>query len=524
MSLLHRVSTRLVMAFAVPVVVLAVVGVIAFVNTNTLETSNRLVAHTYQVLNALDAVDGDLDDAESGARGYVITGHPDELDLYNEGAGAIDGHLDTVEALAVVPAQHERVVALRDQVGAKLATLKKIVDTRRTDGADAAAKLVADSLGEAESKQVGATLKALHDAENVLLAERNKTADDAADAARTALIIGLVVAAVLVAVLATTVARSILKPLSALNRRLTEIADGEGDLTQRVDEARRDEFGALGAVFNRFVGKLASTMRDIGAQAGSLASATEQLTTASRQIAVSAKDTAEQAGVVSGAAEDTSETLGSVAAGAEQMGASIGEIATNASEASRVVAEAVQVASSASETVNKLGESSGEINNVIKLITAIAEQTNLLALNATIEAARAGEAGKGFAVVANEVKELAQETARATDDIGKRVEQIQNDAEAATRAIGRMSEIVVRVNDYQTTIASAVEEQTATTGEMARNINDASGNTQQISGNLAAFAASARDTTAAVTRSEASVAELARMSSALRSLVGQFKY
>jgi methyl-accepting chemotaxis protein len=206
------------------------------------------------------------------------------------------------------------------------------------------------------------------------------------------------------------------------------------------------------------------------------------------------------------------------------MGASIREIAGNAAEASKVVTEAVQVADSATATVSQLGQSSTEISNVVKLITAIAEQTNLLALNATIEAARAGEAGEGFAVVANEVKDLAQETARATGDISRRVESIQTDAGAATQAIARMSEIVGRVNDYQTTIASAVEEQTATTAEMARNVNAAAGNTRKIAANLATVADASAKTTTVVQNTQQSVADLARMSATLRGVVEQFRY
>ncbi|MEU8615543.1 methyl-accepting chemotaxis protein, partial [Actinoplanes sp. NPDC048791] len=203
---------------------------------------------------------------------------------------------------------------------------------------------------------------------------------------------------------------------------------------------------------------------------------------------------------------------------------SIREIASNAADASRAGAEAVDVASEATRTVKELGSSSAEIDNVIKLITAIAEQTNLLALNATIEAARAGEMGKGFAVVASEVKDLAQETARATGDIGRRVTDIQTSATATTEAIDRMSQIILQVNDYQTTIASAVEEQTATTSEMARNISDASGSSRDISGSLTAVAGAATETSTAIGGSQAAVNELATMSATLHTLVSQFKY
>src|SRR5262245_25000627 len=204
-----------------------------------------------------------------------------------------------------------------------------------------------------------------------------------------------------------------------------------------------------------------------------LASSALELTAVSQQMAANSEETAAQAGVVSAAAEQVSCNVGTVASAAEEMGASIKEIARNTNEAARVATSAVKVAEKTNATVTKLGESSAEIGNVVKVITSIAQQTNLLALNATIEAARAGEAGKGFAVVANEVKELAKQTAKATEDIGRRIEAIQGDTHGAVEAIGQISKIINQINDIQNTIASAVEEQTATTGEISRNVAEA---------------------------------------------------
>jgi methyl-accepting chemotaxis protein len=159
---------------------------------------------------------------------------------------------------------------------------------------------------------------------------------------------------------------------------------------------------------------------------------------------------------------------------------------------------------------------------VVKAITAIAEQTNLLALNATIEAARAGEAGKGFAVVASEVKDLAQETARATEDISRRVETIQSDTTSAVEAITRIGDIIARINDYQLTIASAVEQQTATTTEMTRSVGDASGGTTSIAGTIGGVATAARSTTASLAEADVTVAELARLADDLDRVVRRF--
>ncbi len=258
--------------------------------------------------------------------------------------------------------------------------------------------------------------------------------------------------------------------------------------------------------------------------AESLASAASELTAVSQQMAANAEETAAQANVASAAAEQVSSNVATVATGTEEMGASIKEIAKSANEAARVATSAVKVAERTNATVAKLGESSAEIGNVIKVITSIAQQTNLLALNATIEAARAGEAGKGFAVVANEVKELAKQTAKATEDISRKIEAIQGDTKGAVEAIGKISSIINQINDIQNTIASAVEEQTATTGEISRNVNEAAKGSNEIAQNITGVAQAARSTTEGAGHTKSSADELARLAIDLQKLVAQFKY
>jgi methyl-accepting chemotaxis protein len=171
-----------------------------------------------------------------------------------------------------------------------------------------------------------------------------------------------------------------------------------------------------------------------------------------------------------------------------------------------------------------LGQSSSEIGKVVKVITSIAQQTNLLALNATIEAARAGEAGKGFAVVANEVKELAKETAKATEFISSKIDAIQADTEGAVTAIKQISLIINQINDLQATIASAVEEQTATTNEMARNVSEAATGSSDIAQNITGVAQAAISTSQGAADSLQASSELARMASELQSMVAKFNF
>jgi methyl-accepting chemotaxis protein len=206
------------------------------------------------------------------------------------------------------------------------------------------------------------------------------------------------------------------------------------------------------------------------------------------------------------------------------MGAAIREISISATEAAQVAANAVGAAAQAKELMVKLDESSAQIDSVVRAITAIAEQTNLLALNATIEAARAGETGKGFAVVAGEVKDLAQETAKATEEISRRTEAIQADTRVAVDAIAGIGEVIERINDYQNTIASAVEEQSATTSNMTGDLNRAAGGTSQISRELADVVSVTATTRDAAQATERTAGDLADIATRLNTMVGAFRY
>ena len=322
-------------------------------------------------------------------------------------------------------------------------------------------------------------------------------------------------------VLAWFVSGGIIRRLHAVRGALRGLA--EGDLTVRVPEDSGDETGQMARALNEAAVRVSGLVQDISSTTAALTSASQELESVSEAVAAASDRASQQAGEVTHAAAGVSANVITVASGSHEMETSIREISRNATQAAQVAATAVQAADRTDATVVSLADSSNEIGNVVRLITAIADQTNLLALNATIEAARAGEAGRGFSVVAGEVKELAQQTSRATEEISRRIDAIQSDSRGAADAIREIGQIVGSINDYQMTIASAVEEQTATTNESGRNITEAANGSEQIAAHISGVAQSTSEVASGIAQARERIRGLAAMAQDLSSQVGRFR-
>jgi methyl-accepting chemotaxis protein len=301
-------------------------------------------------------------------------------------------------------------------------------------------------------------------------------------------------------------------------------AAAEGDLTVEVPVSGIDAIGKVGSGLSELLSDLRRRMSAIGSNTEGLAAATEELLVTSAQMSLGSAETSVQAQLASGTSEMVSAQVESVSVAAEELTASIWEIAKNSADAAMVAVEATAVAEETNATVVKLGESSAAIGKVVKVITTIAKQTNLLALNATIEAARAGEAGKGFAVVAAEVKDLARGTATAADDISAKIAAIQTDTATAVEAIGRIKQIIDRMNDLQAGIASSVEQQRVTTNEIARSVSGAAQGAIDITTTIGQVAEAAEQSSHAASTTTGAAGDLARMTGELHQLIARFSY
>ena len=412
---------------------------------------------------------------------------------------------------------------------------------------DATAKLLAEK--DALIKSIGSKIDIVNEAAKEQGYYFRQDARRFTNNAVIGLVVVAAVAVMLTLLMAFLLARNIGRPVSAMATAMSQLAGG--NLSVEIPgSGRNDEVGDMAGAMSFFkenmerTDALAAEQRaeqgrkeqrqqtiesyirtfdqNVTGTLGSLSGATTDLEATANSMANTATETNSKATAVATASEEASSNVQTVAAAAEQLSASISEISRQVSESARIATEAVNEAGRTNERVQALAEAAQKIGDVVKLINAIAGQTNLLALNATIEAARAGEAGKGFAVVASEVKNLATQTAKATEDIAAQVNAIQGATGGTVEAIRGIAVTIGRINEIATGVAAAVEEQGAATQEIARNVQQASAGTREVSANIAGVTQAAGDTGDAAARVLSATGDLARQGDSLRSEVSQF--
>jgi methyl-accepting chemotaxis protein len=524
----RSVRTKLITSFLAVAAVVAVVGVFGMTQQSAIATRGKRIynAVVVPVAGISDAREGMLQ-ARADLLNAALESSPAGVEKYlGQWPDEAKGADDALAAVTRVPGRSAGDDKVLAEITAAWSQFQDIATTRafplvRADDGAGFRSLRDTELAPAFNRITDGfdKLTQAYDAQGRATV---KSATSTQSSARTWTIALIVLGVGLAAGFGVVIARGIANPLRASVESLDALA--AKDLTQDLEVRSADETARMASSLNTAVENLRGALGAIAQNSETLASASEELMAVSTQMGSNAEETSAQSGVVSAASEQVSRSVESVATAVEEMTASIREIAHNSSDAARVASEAVEKAAVTNANVTKLGESSIEIGNVVKVITSIAEQTNLLALNATIEAARAGESGKGFAVVANEVKELANETSRATEDISRRIEVIQGDTQDAVVSIQEITEVINRINDIQNTIASAVEEQAATTNEIGRNVSEAAKGTSEIAQNITGVAQAAHSTADGVGSTQQAATELSRMAQELKTLVGEFTY
>jgi methyl-accepting chemotaxis protein len=516
------VGTKVAVGFAMILLILATSSGVTYYSIRQVAAISATVDRTSRNTLFSARLEDGLDRRISGIRGYIITGKEKELASYQKAKQDFSESMEELRK-GVASDEGKRLLAKDEQTSQDYAAATdRVAELRTANHQQEAADLYF-------SPPVAQLRSQLHDAIAEQSSHEEKKNEQAQEQLRAVesrmqlLVIGFGIAGL---ALGATVAFLLGRWFRG---SVVQIMGFVGELRQNnlaiadLRVASTDEIGRTFEALNTMKNNLREVIRSIANTSVHVATASEELNATSQQITANSEETSAQAKVVSSATVQVSQNLQTVATGAEEMGTSIKDIAKNATEAAKIATSAVKAAETANATVSKLGESSAEIGQVIKVITSIAQQTNLLALNATIEAARAGEAGKGFAVVANEVKELAKKTAKATEDISRKIETIQMDTKAAVESIGTITEVINQINGISSTIATAVEEQNATTNEMARNVSEAAHGSGEITSNIAGVSDAAESTSRGAGDTQKAAQQLVETSAELRRLVEQFK-
>ncbi|MDD5674976.1 MAG: methyl-accepting chemotaxis protein [Chitinivibrionales bacterium] len=548
-----KIGTRLTIAFGALFGMLVILAVTGIIGSNITGTSLKHISqiNTPKIMAAMGA-NGDIDNIFIAIAGLCVIKNPEakarlkediekSRELYKNEIDVLE-KLETRDEGRAVIENFKKVIAEAKEANNRIIELSLA-------GKESEAALVYQNEVTKHAKELDIAGDSLVRYNKTRIAFREAEAGASQSTSRLLFIIISVISALSCIILGTIITRSITKPL-ALGVNFAD-ALSKGDLTQKLAVDQNDEVGGLAKSLNNMAENLKDKMKEISSNSVTLASASEELSAASTQIAANAEEMHAQSNTVatateqatanvnniSAAAEEMSTGVNTVATAIEEMSASLNEVAKNCQQESQIAATANNQAKATRDLMERLGVSSNEIGKVIGVINDIADQTNLLALNATIEAASAGDAGKGFAVVANEVKELAKQTAQATEQISNQIEEMQNNTGSAVSAIEEITKIIEEINAISHTIVSAVEEQSATVNEIAktvggassaateiaRNVGESAKGLSEMSSNIQGVNKAATDTSSGVQNIKQSAVELARLAGGLQKIVGQFK-
>ena len=513
---------KLGVGFGAILLIVTVLGVVGYESAVTTAELSAQVERQVHKRTLTRDVDMSVDKQLVALRAFLLTGVEEHLKSGDAAQVTFRESMDELEKQLQTEEGKKAFVAVQQLYGEYRPVMDQAIQIRRAGKTKEAVDLIFARETNDKRNELRKNTTALVE----MIDRLKKTAQEelnASEARTKNLMLGLACAGLLIGfAVAILIVRSITGAMACMLAVIQEIA-ANNLMAADMQIMSQDEIGKAGIALNQMKNSLHAVIQSIRGAAEQVAASSVELSATSQQITANSEETTAQAKVVSEAGGQVNTNLQTVASGAEEMSSTIAEIAKNATEAARVAGEAVTAAESANQTVSRLGDSSVEIGKVIEVITSIAQQTNLLALNATIEAARAGEAGKGFAVVANEVKELAKQTAKATEEIKQKITVIRENTGGAVTAIGGIKEVIDKISQISTTIATAVEEQSATTSEMARNVTEAARGAATISSNIQGVAEAAQNTSTNVGEAQTATEHLARMANQLRELVGRFK-
>ncbi|GAA3013418.1 methyl-accepting chemotaxis protein [Actinokineospora diospyrosa] len=520
----RRVGTKVLGTVGLLAVVAAGVGVLSIARMGSMDASaDKLYTHGLLPVEQIYEVRVDMESTRRNVLNHALSTTPETLAKYEQALRDDDAAFtEDLDAYAKYTADPSLV----EQVRSKWAEYQRIRDEQVLPAGRAhdvervgalrdtllvpAAKAAEDLVVQMVTREVAAA------------EQRREQVTDDYQSSRTTIIIVLVVGILLALGVGYYVVRGILGSLRKVGTAIAALADK--DLTGHAGLRGRDELAVMGRDLDTAMGTVRETVSELAGTAIALSSASVRLSEVSGTLSVGSGQAAERAGSAADTAGRVSESVRSMSLGAEEMTASIAEIASSAGKAADVAQQSLEAATDTGSQIAALAQASAEIGQVVKMINDIAGQTNLLALNATIEAARAGDAGKGFAVVAGEVKDLAQETAKATGDISRRVEAIQAGTAGAARSVQQIQDVVGQITDHSTTVASAVEQQSATTAEMSRAIAEAAKGSGELSATFGAVAEVTTATTDSARASQTAADDLSTLATKLNALVRVFHY